>query len=128
LLGAARGDLLGGEVRVEGENPHPEEAAAERREARSDMADADDADRLSRGVAPHIGLAVDARGAPHAAIALDDALREAKEKRERVLRHGLGVAARLVDDENARLGAGLEIDRVVARAVSRDGEEVRRAR
>ena len=42
-------------------------------------------------------------------------------------RHRLGVAAGLVDDEHARLGAVLDVDGVEACAVGRDDQQVRHA-
>ena len=51
------------------------------------------------------------------AIDLDDPLRQRQHHRQRVLGHRFLVAAGLVHHDDACLRAGIDIDRVVARAV-----------
>ena len=58
----------------------------------------------------------------------DDPLGEREHHGEHVRRHRLGVAAGLVDDEDAGLGAVLDVDGVEAGAVGGDDEQVGHAR
>ena len=74
-----------------------------------------------------VGVAVHARLAPHDAVGLDDALGEAQQHAQRMLGHGLPVAARLVDQQHAGLRARLDVDGVVAGAVAGHDQQVRRA-
>src|SRR6266404_3790356 len=50
LSGAARRDLLLGQIGIAGEHAHAEEAARELRDAAADIAEADDAECLARHV------------------------------------------------------------------------------
>ena len=61
------------------------------------------------------------------AIGLDDALGQRQHHRQRMLGDGMGVAAGLVDDQHAGIGAGLDVDRIESRAVAGDEQQVRRA-
>ena len=61
-------------------------------------------------------------------VGLHDLLREREDHGKDVCRHRLGVAAGLVDDEHARLGAILDIDGVETGAVGGDDKQVGHAR
>src|SRR5262249_52272228 len=106
---AARGDRLLVEIGVAGDDLHAEEAAAELGDAAADIADADDADGAPLDVIAHEDAAVMHRAAPQGVIGLDDLLGEHQHHGEHVRRHRLGVAAGLVDDEHAGVGAVLTL-------------------
>ncbi len=128
LLGAARRDLLFGQIGIAGEHAHAEEAARELGDAAADVAEADDAEGLARHVVADEAATIEVLLAPHRAVDLDDALGEAQHHADDVLGHRFAVAARLVDHEHARLRAFLHVDGVVARAVGRHDQQVGRAR
>ena len=65
---------------------------------------------------------------PQRLVDLDDALRQRQHHAERVLGHRLRIAARLIDHQHAGLGAGLDVDGVVARAVAGDDQQLRTLR
>ena len=60
------------------------------------------------------------------AVGLAHPLGQAEHHAEHVLGDRLRVAARLVDDQDAALAAGIHVDRIVAGAVARHDQEVRR--
>jgi hypothetical protein len=60
------------------------------------------------------------------AIAFADFLDQHQHHAEDVLGDRLGVAAGLIDDQDAAFGAGFQIDGVVAGAVGRHQQQVRR--
>ena len=62
------------------------------------------------------------------AVGLRDVLGERQHHRQRVLGHGVGIGARLVDHEHARRGARRHVHRVVARTARRHREKVGAAR
>ena len=59
LLGVARRHLLLGEIGVVGEHGHAEGGLADLRDARADVAEADDADRLAEQLRPDVTEALD---------------------------------------------------------------------
>src|SRR6516225_3939576 len=125
LLGAALGNLCDGKIGIVGKHPHAEQSPAKLRNAAADMADPDNADRSPLRLGPHQGVAVDIAVAPERAVALDNALRQRKQHAEHVFGHRMRVTAGLIDDQDTRPRAGLDIDGVEARAVAGDEEKVR---
>ena len=59
-------------------------------------------------------------------IVFGDALDQDQHHAQHVLGDRFGVAAGLIDHQDAAFGAGLDVDRVVAGAIGRDEQEVRR--
>ena len=126
LAGAALARLLGVDIRVVGKDFHAEQAAAEFGNAPPDIADADNAGGLAIRLAAGEGGAVSQRAGAQRAITFDHPLGERQQHAEHVFSDRFGVAAGLVDDQDAALGAGLHIDGVVTGAVGRYDQQVRR--
>jgi hypothetical protein len=95
--------------------------------SRTDIAEPDDADGLALHFRAHQGVAIHIRLPPQRAVGLDDTLRQRQQHPERVLGHRMRIAAGLVDHQHARRRAGLDIDGIIARAVARHDQQVRRA-
>ena len=118
LLAAAGRHFGCREIGVIGQHVHAQQAPAEFGDAAADIAKPDDADGLAlrlgadQGVAVHVGIA------PQRTIRLDDPLGQSQQHSERVLGHGMGIAAGLVDHHDARFGTGIDVDRIKAGAIA----------
>ena len=75
----------------------------------------------------HQTVTLDIAVAPQRPVRLDDALRQGEHHADRVLGHGMRVAAGLIDHQHTRSRAGRNIDRIEAGAVARHQQQVRRA-
>ncbi len=103
-----------------------QQAVTEFGDAAADIAEPDHADGLALGLVADQRIAVDVPIAPQRPIGLQDALRQGDQHAERMFGHRIGVSAGLVDDKHTRLGTGVDIDRIEARAVGRYDQQVRR--
>ena len=126
LLGVARRHFLLGEIGVVGEHGHAECAFADLGDTRADIAETDDADGLAEQLGADIAEALDIALLPHGTVGLHDLLGDGEHEAHGVLGNGLLVGAGLVADEDPSLGAGIDVDHVVAGAKGADGEQVRR--
>ena len=124
---AAPGDLVGADIRIVGQHGHAE-GGRKARDARADMADADQSDGLAGNVVPHQVFTRIAAVAPQAPVAFVYPLRQRQHHAERVLGDRARVHAGLVDDDDAGLAAGVDIDGVVAGAAGRDADQLGAAR
>ncbi len=105
---AQLGGALRRHVRVEREErdvPRPQA----RGHARSDLAEADEADRLALQLGPDELRALPFPGFQRS-LCLGDPAQEREEEGDRVLRRGDDVPRRSVDDEDAALRGGLHVD------------------
>src|SRR5262249_56665287 len=122
LAGAAPAHFLGIDVRIVGHDIHPQEPAAEFGDAPPDIADADYTDafavRLAAGEIAAIGQAAGAQRP----VAFDHALDERQQHAEHVFGDRLRIAAGLIDDKDAALAAGFDVDGVVTGAVGGDDQ------
>ena len=92
------------------------------------VAQADDAERPARDLAAqHLGLAVPA-ALPGDPVLLEQPLGQSQHEEERRRRGRVIQRQRGVEDGHAVLGAGSQVDLVVARARTADHEQVARAR
>ena len=123
---AAPGDFFHADVGVVGQHGHAE-GVRQVSDARADMADPDNAENLAGNVMAHKLFAREAAFAPQPLVGFGDPLRQRKHDAEGLLRDRARVNAGLVDDDDAGLGAGGDIDRVVARAAGRDTQQLRTA-
>ena len=128
LVALRPGDGLFVEERIVGQHRHVEHRRAQLGEAAADVAQADDADRLVVDVVAHVEVAVLHGAVAERIVDLHHLLRQHQHHAEHVGRHRVGVAAGLVDDEDAGIGAVLDVHGVVAGAAGRDDQEVRRPR
>ena len=128
LVAFALGDGLLVEKRIVGQHGHVEHRGAELGQAAADIAKSDDADRLVVDVVAHVEVAVLHRALAERVVDLDDLLRQHQHHAEHMCGDRVGVAAGLVDDQHAGVGAVLDVDGVVAGAAGRHDQEVRRAR
>src|SRR5262249_22753933 len=124
---AARGDRLLVEIRIAGDDLHAEETTAELGDAAAAIAEADEADVAPLDIIAHEAAAVVHGAASQGVFGLNDLLGEHQHHGEHVRRHRLGIAAGLVDDEHAGVGAVLDVDGIEAGAVGGDDEQVRHA-
>ena len=105
----------------------PSSPPAQRGDPAAHIAKSDNAYRLSLCFGTHQGVAVDIRLAPQRPVRLNNALRKREQHCESVFGHRVGVPAGLVDHQHPRGRAGLDIDRIVARAIARDDQEIWRS-
>jgi hypothetical protein len=126
LLRAPRRNFLCAEIRIVGDRLHVQQAVAKLGDSAADIADADDADGLSPGLVADQRVAVDVALAPQRAVGFQDAFRERQKHAQRMLGDRIGVAARLVDDQHARVGTGSDVDGIETGAVGGDDQQVRR--
>ena len=127
LFAAARGNVCRRDIRVVGQHLHSEQALAEFGQTAADIADADDADSLILYFVADQRVAIYIRLAAQHAIGLENTLRQRQHHAERVFRHRMRIAAGLIDDHHARRRAGIDVDRIKARAIAGDDQQVRRS-
>lgn len=116
----ARGRI---EIWVVGEDAAAEEVH-ELRGTRADVAEADDAHCPLDELAAHELLLAALHARFQSSMRFRDALQEHQHHPERVLRHALGVSARLVHDRDTGARARVDVDRVVARAGAANEQEL----
>ena len=128
LGGVALGNGLLVEERIVGQHVHVEHRRAELGDAAADIAEANDADGLVVDVVARVEIAVVHRAFAERVVGLDDLLRQHQHHGEHMRGDRVGIAAGLVDDQHAGVGAVLDVDGVVAGAAGRDDQQVRCAR
>jgi hypothetical protein len=116
---------LGRDERVVGDDLHVERLGAVRDEL-ADAPEAEDAERLAAQLGAAEVLALPTAGGQRG-VRLRDVARDREQQRHRVLGRRDDVRARRVDDDDAALRGGGDVDVVDPDAGARDGAQVRRA-
>ncbi len=106
---AARANVLGAQIGVVGQHLHAKQPAAQFGDAPADIAEPDDADGSPEHFAAGEVVAIAQRAGAQRAIAFAHPLDQAQHHAEHVLGDRFGVAAGLIDDEDAALGAVLDV-------------------
>ena len=127
LLRPLGADLLGAQQRVEGQHPHPEQAAAQLGHPAADMTKANDADGAPDQIMTLVVIARNVGLAAHEMVGLNDALGQRQHHRHHMLGHRFLVATGLVHGQHAGRGTVRQIERVVAGPVGGHHHQIRGA-
>jgi hypothetical protein len=79
---------------------------------------------FAMNVVAHIGNAIDQSGTAHRLVGFGDPFRQGDQHAERVFGDRLAIATGLVEHQDSRVGASLDVDGVVTDAVRRHDQEL----